>query len=213
MERLTEYVGRLPDLCLAGAFHNGPEAFAFVTREHVDLLFLDIRLGASSGIELLESAAISSKVILTTAYQEYAVKAYDLEVADYLLKPYTFERFARAVDRVRGMLDAGFAGARDFIFVKTEHRLERVALGDLIMIEGQRDYRRIHLTDRRIMTLETFGALEKRIAPDVVCRIHKSYMVALDKITAVEAGRVTVGGLTLPISETYRDRFLALLRR
>ena len=213
MERLTDYVGRIPDLHLAGAFDNGPDGFGFLAREPVDLVFLDVRLGGSSGLALLETGAITGKVILTTAYPEYAVKAYDLDVADYLLKPYTFARFERAVDRVRGMLDAGFAGARDFIFVKTEHRLEKVALADVVMIEGQRDYRRIHLTGRRIMTLETFAALERRIAPDVVCRIHKSYMVALDKIASVESGRVVVGGLTLPISETYRDRFLALLRR
>jgi len=213
LDRLTEYVGRVPDLQLAAAFESGREALAFLARERVDLVFLDVRLGDSSGIALVESGSISGKVVLTTAYQEYAVKAYDLDVADYLLKPYTFERFVRAVDRVRVMLAAGFPGARDFIFVKTEHRLEKVALADLILIEGQRDYRRLHLSGRRIMTLETFAALERRIAPDVVCRIHKSYMVALDKIDAVEAGRVHVHGLTLPVSETYRDRFLALLRR
>ena len=213
LERLTEYVRRLPGLQLAGAFDNGPEAFTFLSRERVDLVFLDVRLGGSSGLALLETGVVTGKVILTTAYQEYAVKAYDLDVADYLLKPYPFERLVRAVERVRGMLDTDFAGARDFIFVKTEHRLEKVALADVVIIEGQRDYRRIHLGDRRIMTLETFAALERRIAPDVICRIHKSYMVAVDKITSVESGRVVVAGLTLPVSETYRDRFRALLRR
>jgi len=214
LERLTGYVRRLPSLDLAGAFDNAPDAFEFLKGSSIDLVFLDIRLGGWSGIEMLESGAISSKVILTTAHQDYAVKAYDLDVADYLLKPFTFERFARAVDRVDAMLaTASSHGARDYIFVKTEQRLEKVNLADIVMIEGQRDYRRIHTSTRRIMTLQSFGAFERQISPEVICRVHKSYMIALDKIDSIEGRRITVRGLTVPISDTYRERFFALVRR
>ena len=213
MDRLTAYVRRLPLLDLAGSFDNAADAIAFLRIHRVDLVFLDVRLGGTSGLELLETHALGSRVILTTAHQEYAVKAYDLEVVDYLLKPYSFERFVRAVDRVQAMTSAGFSGARDLIFVKSETRLEKIVLSDVLFIEGQRDYRRIHTRTRRIMTLETFTDLERRIAPDVICRIHKSYMVALDKIESVEAGRVKLAGVSLPVSDTYRDRFLALIRR
>jgi two-component system, LytTR family, response regulator len=213
LERLTTYVRRLPALDLVGAFDTAADAFAFLDANQVDLVFLDVRLGGWSGIEMLERRPIRSRVILTTAHQEYAVKAYDLDVTDYLLKPYSFERFARAVDRVQAMTAPGFTGARDFIFVKSESRLEKVALSDVVFIEGQRDYRRIHLPARRIMTLETFSSLERRIAPEVICRIHKSYMVALDKVLSVEPGRVVLEGLSLPVSNTYRERFLALIRR
>jgi two-component system, LytTR family, response regulator len=213
LERLAVYVRRTPVLDLAGSFDNAADALAFLAASRVDLVFLDVRLGGMSGLEMLERHAVPGRVILTTAHQEYAVKAYDLDVADYLLKPYTFERFVKAVDRVQAMTAPGFAGARDFIFVKAELRLEKIPLGDVLFIEGQRDYRRIHLRARRIMTLETFTSLERRIAPDVICRIHKSYMVALDKIESIEGGRVTLPGMSLPVSGTYRDRFLALIRR
>lgn len=214
LERLCEYVRRLPQLELVGAFDNAVEAFAFLKTHAVDLAFLDVRLGGGwSGIEMLETRAVRSKVVLTTAHQEYAVKAFDLDVVDYLLKPITFERFVQAVERATAQPDggAGAAGARDFIFVRTESRLEKVALNDVLIIEGQRDYRRIHTSTRRIMTLETFGELERRVAPDVVCRVHKSYMVAIDKIDSIEAGRIIIGGMTIPISDTYRERFFTLI--
>lgn len=100
---------------------------------------------------------------------------------------------------------------RDVIFVKTEQRLERVRLDEVLLIEGQRDYRRIHTESRRIMTLQTFAEFERQLPPDRICRVHKSYMVAIDKIEAIERGRIRIGPSTIPISDTYRDRFLALI--
>ena len=212
LERMVEYVGRLPLLDLAATFDSATDAFAFLKTNAIDLVFLDVRLGGWSGLDMLETHAVGCKVILTTAYQEYAARAYDLDVSDYLVKPFTFERFVQAVDRaLGGAAPQRPAGARDFIFVKTELRLERVPLGDVLVIEGQRDYRRIHTEDRRIMTLQTFGELERAIAPDVICRVHKSFMVALGKIETIEQGRVRIRDWTIPISDTYRDRFFALI--
>jgi two-component system, LytTR family, response regulator len=212
-ERLTGYVRRFPLLDLAGVFDNAHDACEFLKTSTVDLVFLDIRLGGRSGIELLEAGAVRSKVILTTAHQQYAVKAYDLDVADYLLKPFTFERFARAVDRVHGMLTGGSSpGARDCIFVKTEARLEKVDLADIVLIEGQRDYRRIHTVTKRIMTLQSFATFERQLSPEVICRVHKSYMVALGRIESIERWRISIGGMTIPVSETYRERFMTLVR-
>ena len=213
LERLSGDVRRLPLLDLVGAFENAVDAFTFLKTNPVDLVFLDISLGGWSGMQMLETRAIGSKVILTTAHQEYAARAYDLDVADYLLKPFTFERFVQAVDRAQAMLAATKGGgARDFIFVKTELRLDKVQLSEVLVIEGQRDYRRIHMTSRRIMTLQTFGEFERQIAPEVICRVHKSYMVALDKIESIEGNRITIQGMTIPISDTYRERFFALIR-
>jgi DNA-binding LytR/AlgR family response regulator len=212
LERLVGYVQRLPLLELVGTFHNALEAFAFMKTHPVDLLFLDIRLGGWSGLELLETSAVTSQVILTTAHQEYALKAYDLKVADYLLKPFTFERFVQAVDRAQAALSRSEPAAhRNFIFVKTEFRLERIRLSEILYIEGKGDYRRIHAIGKRIMTLMTFGELEERIPPEIVCRVHKSYMVAIDKIESVERDRIKIGDQLIPISETYRDRFYALI--
>ena len=214
LERTAGYVRRLPLLDLVGAFEDAVEAFAFLKTNPVDLVLLDIRLGGWSGIDMLETRAVGSTVILTTAHQEHAAKAFDLGVADYLVKPFTFERFVQAVDRAHAMrAGRDRPGARDSLFVKTALRLERVSLNELLVIEGQRDYRRIHTLTRRIMTLQTFAEFERLIAPDVVCRVHKSYMVAIDKIDSIERGLIKVRGMTIPISGTYRDRLLAMVGR
>jgi two-component system LytT family response regulator len=213
LERTREYALRLPFLNLLATFDDALGALAFLKTNEVDLIFLDINLGEVSGIQLLETSAINSQVIITTAYQEYALKGFDLKVADYLLKPFTFERFVQAVDRVRGAL-----GPRrqtltpdSLIFVKVESRLERVTLREIIFIEGMRDYRKIHAHDRRLLTPQTFAEFERQIPPDIVCRVHKSYMVSIDKIDSVEKGRVRIKDRVIPISETYRGQFFGLI--
>jgi DNA-binding LytR/AlgR family response regulator len=162
-------------------------------------------------MEMLETRGVRSRVVLTTAHQEYAAKAYDLDVIDYLVKPFAFERFAQAVQRVHATLGERRPVPRDFIFVKTELRLERVRLADIVAIEGQRDYRRIHTTSKRIMTLQTFGDFERLISPEIVCRVHKSYMVALDKIESIERGEIRIRNFRIPISDTYRERLFVLI--
>lgn len=212
-ERLAGYIGRLPTLSLLGTFESAVEALTFLGDHPVDLIFLDIQLGGWSGIELLETSAISSQVVMTTAYQEHASRAFDLKATDYLLKPFTFERFVQAIDRVRTFLErAEPAGERKLIFVKTESRLEKIVLSDVLYIEGRDDYRKIHTTTRQVMTLETFGDLERRIAPDVVCRVHKSWMVGIDRIESIERDRIVIGKALIPISETYRNRFYELIK-
>ena len=220
LERTAGYVRKLPMLNLLATFDNALEALPLLKTQDVDVLFLDINLGEFSGIQLLETTRISSRVIITTAYPEYALKGYDLNVADYLLKPFTFERFMQAVDKVQNSvqskIQSGFQAKasvqKTFMFVKTEHRLEKVLFSELLYIEGMRDYRKIHLVGKTIMTLQTFGELEKEIPPNVACRVHKSYMVALEKIEAIERERITLksaGSVVIPISETYKQHFFS----
>jgi DNA-binding LytR/AlgR family response regulator len=211
-ERIRGYLERLPFLRLLGVFDNGIDALSFLQAGEPDLIFLDINMGDFSGIQLLESMKLRSQVIISTAYHEYALKGFDLQVTDYLLKPYTFERFVQAVDRVRTLRPSPAAAAeRRFLFVKTEYRLEKLMLDDLLYIEGMRDYRRIFARDKQIMTLQTFGDLEQSIPPAVACRVHKSYMVALDKIDAVERDTIRIGEVEIPLSDTYKRAFLQLL--
>ena len=213
LERTAEFVGKIPFLNLRATFNNALDAFAFLKTNRVDLIFLDINLGEVSGIQLLETSAVKSQVILTTAYQEYALKGFDLKVTDYLLKPFTFERFLQAVDRALDNLPKKQTAALNFIFVKTENRLEKVFLREIMFIEGMRDYRRIHTTSgRRIMTLQTFAEFERQIPANIVCRVHKSFMVALDKIDSIEKDRIKIKDRTIPISETYRERFFNLIK-
>jgi two-component system LytT family response regulator len=211
-ERVREYALRLPFLSLLATFDNALDALAFLRTNKVDLIFLDINLGEVSGIQLLETSAIDSQVILTTAYQEYALKGFDLKVADYLLKPFTFERCVQAVGRVQDGLPKRQAPTLgSLIFVKVENRLEKVALREIVFIEGMRDYRKIHAAGRRLLTPQTFAEFERQIPPHIVCRVHKSYMVSLDKIDSVERGRIRIKDRVIPISDTYREQFFRLI--
>ncbi|HKS26769.1 MAG TPA: LytTR family DNA-binding domain-containing protein [Pyrinomonadaceae bacterium] len=212
LERTRDYVLKLPFLRLLSDFDNALDALAFLRSNEVDLIFLDINLGGFSGIQLLETSIVRSQVILTTAYQEYALKGFDLKVSDFLLKPFTFERFVQAVDRVRSTLPGRQASAPPkFIFVKTENRLEKVYLREILYIEGMRDYRRIHTLNRRIMTLQTFTEFERKVPPDILCRVHKSYMVSLDKIDSIERDRIRIGDQIIPVSDTYKQKLFALI--
>ncbi|KAA2242992.1 response regulator transcription factor [Chitinophaga agrisoli] len=211
-ERIKGYISKLPFLHLLASFDNGVDALVFLRTQPVDLVFLDINIGEFSGIQLLETAHRPVEVIITTAYDGYALKGFDLNVRDYLLKPFTFERFIQAVDKVRDHLGRPAAAPqKSFIFIKTAYRLEKLLLQDVLYIEGMRDYRRIHTTHKWIMTLQTFREFEQEIPASIICRVHKSFMVAIDKIDAVEKDNIQIGRAIIPISDTYKKAFYQLI--
>lgn len=208
LERTKDFVNKIPFLNLCASFDNALTGLAYLNSNEVDLLFLDINMDELSGIELLENSKINSQVIITTAYQQYALKGYELRVTDYLLKPFTFNRFLQAVNTAQENLSKRNVDLpKDFIFIKTENRLEKIMLNEIIYIEGMRDYRRIHTINKKIMTLQNFGELEQIIPSSMVCRVHKSYMVGLNKIESVERSRIKISDQLIPISETYRELF------
>ena len=208
LERTKDFVNKIPFLNLCASFDNALNGLTYLNTREVDLLFLDINMDELSGIELLENSKINCQVIITTAYQQYALKGYELRVTDYLLKPFTFNRFLQAVNTAQENLNKRVVDSpKDFIFVKTENRLERIMLNEIIYIEGMRDYRRIHTINKKIMTLQNFGELEKIIPTNVVCRVHKSYMVGLNKIESIERSRIKIADQLIPISDTYRELF------
>ncbi|HQW01909.1 MAG: response regulator transcription factor [Saprospiraceae bacterium] len=212
LEKTRDFVNKVPFLHLSETFDNALTGLAYLNNNKVDILFLDINMDELTGIELLESSKINSQVILTTAYQEYALKGYELQITDYLLKPFNFNRFLQAVNKAQDNITRRSADAPpEFIFVKTENRLEKIMLNEIIYIEGMRDYRRIHTINKKIMTLQNFSEFEKLIPASVVCRVHKSYMVALAKIESVERGRIKIGDQLIPISDTYKDEFFQLI--
>jgi two-component system LytT family response regulator len=214
LKRTKNYVLKLPYLNLLATFENGMDALSYLKNAIVDLIFLDINIGNLSGIQLLETTNSKAQVIFTTAYNKYAIKGYDLNITDYLLKPFTFERFLTAVDKAKANLIKTYSKSdNSFLLVKTEYRLEKVFYNEIIYIEGMRDYRRIHTTTKRIMTLQTFKEFEKEIPSQTICRVHKSYMVSLDKLESVERDRVKIMGILIPISETYKKGFLELIIR
>jgi two-component system, LytTR family, response regulator len=212
LEKTKDFINKVPFLHLSATFDNALTGLAYLNNNKVDLLFLDINMDELSGIELLESSKITSQVIITTAYQEYALKGYELQITDYLLKPFTFNRFLQAVNKAQeNLVHHTLATQPDFIFVKTENRLEKVMLDEIVYIEGMRDYLRIHTVNKKIMTLQNFSELEKLIPSSLVCRVHKSYMVALNKIDSKERSRIKIADQLIPISETYKEAFLQLI--
>ena len=212
LERTKSFVNKIPFLNLCGTFENALDGLAYLKANKVDLLFLDINMDELSGIELLESSKIDSQVIITTAYQEYAIKGYELNVTDYLLKPFTFDRFLKAVNKAQeNNIQPIATNQQDFIFVKTENKLVKIDLCDILFIEGMRDYRRIHTINKRIMTLQNFSELEQIIPSNIVCRVHKSYMVGINKIESIERMRIKVSNQIIPISETYKELFFNMI--
>lgn len=204
-EKLRNYILKVPFLKLLGSFDNGVEAIAFIQTNNVSLIFLDIMMDEFSGIQLLESLPRRPEVIITTAYDRYAMKGFDFNVRDYLLKPFSFERFLQAVNRVHDYLLMERNDVPAFIFVKTEHRLENVRLDEILFIEGMRDYRKIHTTTKKLMTLQTFGELENSLPARNFCRVHKSYLVSLSKIEHIERDGIRIGEQLIPVSKTYKD--------
>ena len=212
LDKTKDFVNKVPFLELTATFDNALNGLAYLNSNKVDVLFLDINMDELSGIELLESSNITSQVIITTAYQEYALKGYELHITDYLLKPFTFNRFLQAVNKAQENLNQRITEKQlDFIFVKTENRLEKIMINDILYIEGMRDYLRIHTSTKKIMTLQSFNELEQLIPAQVVCRVHKSYMVAVNKIESIERSRIKIADQMIPVSETYKEAFLQLI--
>lgn len=211
MERIRDFVLKVPFLNLLDCFDNGVEAIAFIKAKKVDLLFLDIQMDGFTGIQLLECLVKKPEVIITTAFDKYALRGFDLNVCDYLLKPFTFERFVQGVNKVYDkLLDKD--ESKTFIFIKTEYRLEKIKLDELLFIEGMRDYRRLHLNEKTIMTLQTFSELEHELPGRQFCRVHKSFIVALDKIESIERDRIRIKNELIPISDTYKENFYKQIR-
>lgn len=189
-ERLKDYIRRMPELTFVKWIEHGDEAMNYLTDNKPDLIFLDLHLGESSGIHLMEQGKIKGRIIVTTAYPEYALKGYDMDIADYLLKPFVFDRFEMAVKRAMRKP----VGAENYIMIKSEYKQEKIYLDDIIYIEGMGDYRRIHSTRGRIMTLQTFRELESLLKDTKIQRVHKSYMINLEMIVTKSSEGVTLDG-------------------
>jgi two-component system, LytTR family, response regulator len=210
LEKIVSFIGQLPYLTLNATFDRAADALAWLSSNKTDLLFLDIQMETMTGLDLLAALPDRPQVILTTAYSEYALKGYEFEVTDYLLKPYSFERFAQAVNKAVKRIDGKsetHESAPDYLFVKADYRLVKIMLSEILYIEGMRDYRCIYTQTGRILTQQTFGSFEEQLPSSMFIRIHKSYMVSLPKIESIEKHRIKIGKELLPISESYREEF------
>jgi DNA-binding LytR/AlgR family response regulator len=211
LKRIKEFVSQVSYLNLIAAFTNAFDAIGFLKANAVDLIFLDIEMDGFTGIEFMESLSNKPQIIITTAYDKYALKSFELNVTDYLLKPFRFDRFLTAVDRVYDIISKSKIEDRNFIFVKTEYRLERISLSEIYFIEGMGDYRNVQTGQKKILTLKTFSEFETELPLARFCRVHKSYIVSIDKIISIEHNRIKIKDALIPVSESYKDRFLKLI--
>lgn len=219
LSKLEGFISKVPGLKLIRTFDNAIESIGWLKENMADLIFLDIQMEQLTGIQFLETTGPESRVILTTAYDQYAIKGFELNVTDYLLKPYSFERFIKSVNKVMeyysqkpGVL-TGKPEKDSFIFIKTEYRLERIDIDDILYIEGMKDYLRIICTEKKIMTLQSFAKIEESLPSKKFCRVHKSFIVAIDKIKSVERGVILIGDKRIPVSNTYKENFFSKIKQ
>jgi DNA-binding LytR/AlgR family response regulator len=217
---LTVYISKVPRLELKMAFPNALEALEYLRENVIDILFSDIQMPEVTGITLLKLLKNKPLTILTTAYSEYALEGYELEVYDYLLKPISFERFLKAVDKGINRLDSIIkkeelakptAVNQDYIFVKDGTKLIKINLGDILFIEGLKDYVCIHTLEKKIVSLQTMKSLDSALPQNRFVRVHNSYIIAIDAINIVEKDRLLIGKSTIPISDTYKKAFRELI--
>ncbi|MEM6800943.1 MAG: LytTR family DNA-binding domain-containing protein [Bacteroidota bacterium] len=213
---LSSYVSKIEDLNLLESFNNSFEAWTFLQKEEVDLVFLDIQMPELNGVQLARLLGDKTQVIFTTAYPDYAVEGFELKALDYLVKPINLQRFLQAVDRYREKNTEATtvkgADSNSFIFVKTEYRHQKIDLKDILYLKGMGDYVSIYTESGRILTLENMKSFESRLAMEQFMRVHKSYLVAMDKIDFVEKNRIRIREELIPIGATYQEAFWKRLK-
>ena len=205
VEKLEAFIAQVPLLHLLQSFNSGIEAIVYMKTNLVDLVFLDIQMEQFTGLQFIEALQYRPKIVIVSAYNEYAVQGFDYNVTDYLLKPYSFERFLKAVDKVQAEMQV--KTAKNYMFVKTEYRMERVDFADILFVEGQGAYLRIVTRQTKIVTLQSFQNMEQILPSDNFVRVHKSYIVAMDKIESIERNIILTGGQRIPVGKYYQDEF------
>lgn len=230
LEKIKNFISKVSFLELVRTFNNGVEAIDYLRENNVDLMFLDIQMEELTGIQLLEVLTNKPKVIFTTAYDSYALKGYELDVSDYLLKPISFERFLQAVNKIYISKSANSEQKtikiesqnepispaepqENFMFVKTEYRMQKVLFEEVMYIEGMKDYLRIISKTEKIMTLQNFQGMLDMLPQDNFIRIHKSYIIAINKIDHIDRGHVIIGKERIPIGESYKQLFFEYLKK
>jgi two-component system LytT family response regulator len=217
LDIIINYVSKVPFLNLLKTFDNGMETINYIKENKVDLIFLDIQMEELTGIQLLNILQPKPMIIFTTAYDSFALQGFELEAIDYLLKPISFERFLKAVNKTYDKMNniaivvktepLVLKPTENYFFVKTEFRYEKVNFDEILYIEGMGDYLRIVTKAKRVMTLQNFKKMEESLPADQFCRVHKSYIIAFDKIESIERNRIKITDQLIPISDSYKKVF------
>jgi DNA-binding LytR/AlgR family response regulator len=225
LDVLETYIGQMSELKLVQRCTNALEANEALKNHSIDLMFIDIQMPQLTGIDFVKTLSDPPMIVFTTAYPNYAIQGFDLNALDYLLKPISLERFMKAVNRAvehhaamhrdPAAASGGLSDGADFFFVKADKKLVKVNFDDIVYIEGLKDYVIIRLLNSRIITLQTMKSLEEKLPSAKFRRIHRSFIVAMNKITAIDGSLVEVmekdKPKSLPIGKNYRDELLELI--
>ena len=219
-EVIKEYAKKLPGLVIAGSCNDAICAHTFLQENMIDLLFLDINMPKLSGISFLKNLKNPPVVIFTTAYSEYALEGFELNAIDYLKKPFSFDRFSKAWFRAEELIQLKMGQSEkkemaeddDFLFIKSDKKTVKVKFSDIRYIEGLGDYIKIHLNDKKLVTNLSMKKIFALLPEKKFYRIHKSYIISLDKVESVEGNMAIVNHCKLPIGNSYRQDFMQFIK-
>lgn len=214
IDYLKQYVQKIPQLELIATFNNALEAYDKVLHQEIDLLFLDIQMPHMNGLDFIRTLSVKPAVILTTAYSQYAIEGFDLEVNDYLLKPISFERFTRAVMKVLKQYSLSLKNetntevvSQRFVFLRQGYKSFKINIEDILYIEGAREYAIYYTKDgRKYMKNERMKKIESQLSKDGFLRVHKSYLVNMKHIKAIYGNTIEIGKVDIPIGRAYKER-------
>ena len=216
---LEDYVSKADDLLLIKSFTNAIEAFHFLNQHTIDLVFLDIQMPEITGIQLLKLLHAHCNVVFTTAYEHYALKGYEMDVIDYLLKPISIERFLQCIEKCKKRLkstkipNTKTKDNPQNLFIKSGHRTVRVAIESIQFLEAQSDYVAIVTDGEKIMTLENLRYFEQILPKDLFVRTHRSFIVGIKKIDYIERKRIIINKAYIPISKSYEAAFWKMVEK
>ena len=214
---LRRYIEKVPTLQLAAECSSAIDALLFLQNNHIDLIFLDIRMPELLGTEFVQSLHNPPKIIFTTAFREYALDGFELDAVDYLLKPVRFERFLRAVNKAfpkktadQGDGEASRKTGTDFIYLRVDRKLVKILLAEILYIESARDYVKVFTNDKNYITRQTISSVEAMLSGNEFIRIHRSYIISVRKIKSFTNELVEIGNQELPIGKFYRNSFMKI---
>lgn len=214
---LQEFTEQVPYLELAGKFENALKAEAFLQSNRVDIMFLDIEMPKLTGLQYLKASQVQPLVILTTAFPQYALEGYELDIIDYLLKPFAFSRFLKAVQKAKDFVEMKNAvlpaNTASYIFVRSEKRIEKIELADILYIESLGNYVTICTEHKKIIAYLTLKSIENQLPPAEFIKIHQSFIVSLSRINAIDGNQVILKTKELPISRNYRDNVMQVVEQ
>ncbi len=222
LNKIKRFISKVDFIELKNSFDNAKDAIEYLKLNTIDLVFLDIEMPEITGFQFLNLLNNKPYIILTTAFDQYALKSYDFEVNDYLLKPIQFDRFLKSIERIYTLvkknnqllsIEQEVKVENDHFYVKSSGKVIKIFFDDILYIEGMKDYLSIHTTEKRILTLMSFDKLMLKLPAQNFIRVHKSFLVSIQKINEYNSYEVEIGNTNIPISRTFKNDFLETMKK